>query len=132
MNDIGDRVVLVRAKSVAHFKNAPFGKSMPITGCIIAVDFSHHEGHHRREIQIQFDDGRVGWYGLWEIASDRSDMYDVLLFRDGNKLEKRANLYYRERAVKLALEWQDEVADWRDSVQVYKDGSLIWVDGRKI
>ncbi len=69
--EANDRVILTRAKSIKHFANAPFGRSMPITGRIISVDYSHFEGNHMREIEIKFDDERIGWYGDWEIAFDR-------------------------------------------------------------
>ncbi len=132
MHTVGDRVILTRAKSVDHFKHAPFGKSMPITGYIVAVDFSHYEGKHQREVQIQFDDDRVAWYGLWEITAHYSGAYGVFWFRNGNNLVRRAHIRYKNLAMARALEWQDKTDDWRDSIQVYEQDNLIWADGRAI
>ena len=68
MLKVGDRVILTRHKSVAHFTGAHMrDKPMAITGNVLDVDYEHYEGQHRREICIGFDDNRISWYGSWEI-----------------------------------------------------------------
>jgi len=69
MLKVGDRVILTRHKSVAHFTGAHMrDKPMAITGTIMEIDNSHYEGNHNREYGITFDD-RVGvwWYAYREI-----------------------------------------------------------------
>ena len=68
MLKVGDRVILTRHKSVAHFTGAHMrDKPMAITGNITEIDWDHDEGEHSRPIEIRFDDGRRSWYGEWEI-----------------------------------------------------------------
>ena len=60
---MGQRVRLVRAKSVKHF----LGVGMTIRGEILVVDPSHYDGIYHRPFNIRFDDGRTGWYAAKEL-----------------------------------------------------------------
>ncbi len=59
----GDRVAITRKKSVIHFK----ANKMPICGVIVKIEDEHKDGIVPRPIQVRFDDGRVSWWGSWEL-----------------------------------------------------------------